>query len=70
MLARIDERTAAMKETMDKHATTERVDGIEKGLTAHVEDHKIHDVARQWKIGTVIASALGLAGIGVSVLRK
>lgn len=70
MVARIDERTKAMKETMDTLATKERVDGLETALANHVDDHKLHESARQWKIGTVVAALLGLAGIGVSVIKK
>jgi fatty acid-binding protein DegV len=70
MVARIDERTKAMKETMDTLATKERVESLETALASHLDDHEAHDSARQWKIGTVVATLLGLGGIGVSIFRK
>lgn len=70
MLARIDERTALMKDAMDKLATKEMVQGVDRDLRSHIDDHAKHETSRQWKIGTVIASVLAMLGLGISAIKK
>ena len=70
MLARIDERTALMKDTIDKLATKEMVQGVDRDLRTHIDDHAKHETSRQWKIGTIVASILALIGLGISAIKK
>jgi len=70
MLARIDERTAAMKESMEGLATKESLEHVCTELARHIEDHKAHAADTKWKVGTWIAAALGLAGLSINLFGK
>jgi len=61
MVARIDERVLAMSQAMEKLATVERVETLEKNLIAHTENHR-------WGIGTSLAALTGGGGLIASII--
>lgn len=63
MVARIDERVLAMTESMAKLATVERVETLERGLTAHTENHK-------WGMGTILGGGGLIASIIALIQTK
>lgn len=63
MLARIDERTSIMAESMKSLATCERVDAVEKKLDEHLANHdKKGAKIAEW-VGIAAASIIGAVGL-------
>ena len=63
MVARIDERVFAMSQSMEKMATVERVENLEKSFHAHTANHK-------WGIGALTGGAGLVASIIALIQTK
>ena len=63
MIARIDERTKVIVETIPTLATRERVDAVEEKLDTHLETHVSRGgIIAAWA-GVAVALVLGLLGL-------
>lgn len=63
MLARIDERTLNMVDTMKTLASRESVESVEKDLKAHIDTHISRGGLLATWAGVAVAAGLGVVGI-------